>query len=231
MIDSKLVEDRIRRFVAVADDSDWQDVVRRAGVDQPASSTSERSRLPSRWLRMRRRRVLLVLGLVASVAAPAAAFADDIGAVLGLSNHGNPVATSALSRDSSLVYAMRQFGFPSTLRLLGTRDGLSFYAAHKPDGYCLAIVESATPAGAQRPASDVGCGNGGDGFPSSHDPMSVFPVSGRLAGFAADGVASAALVDGSGARLAAAEVSQNLFVPERCRPGRLPSWRWTRTAM
>ena len=42
--------------------------------------------------------------------------------------------------------------------------------------------------------------------------MSVFPVGGRFAGFAADGVASVALVDASGARLATAEVSQNLFV-------------------
>jgi hypothetical protein len=212
MIDSKLVEDRIRRFVAVADDSDWQDVVRRAGVDRPARSTGVRSRLPSRWLRIRRRRVLVVLGLVASVAVPAAAFADDIGTLLGLSNHGNPVATSALSKDSSLVDAMRQFGFPSTLRLLGTRDGLSFYAAQKPHGYCLAIVESATPAGAQRPAADVGCENGPNGFPSPREPVSVFPVGGRFAGFAADGVASVALVDASGARLATAEVSQNLFV-------------------
>jgi hypothetical protein len=42
--------------------------------------------------------------------------------------------------------------------------------------------------------------------------VSVFPVGGRFAGFAADGVASVTLVDGSGRTLASANVSQNLFV-------------------
>jgi hypothetical protein len=40
----------------------------------------------------------------------------------------------------------------------------------------------------------------------------VFPVGHRFAGFAADGVASVALVDASGRTLASANVSQNLFV-------------------
>ncbi len=42
--------------------------------------------------------------------------------------------------------------------------------------------------------------------------MLVFPGSGRLAGFAADGVASVLLPDDSGSTLASAEVSDNLFV-------------------
>ena len=142
----------------------------------------------------------------------AAAFADDIGSLLGLSNQGTAVATKTLSKDSSLIQNMRQLGFPSTLELLGTREGISFYAAQKPLGYCLAVVESATPVGSQRPASDVGCENGSDSFPSARNPVSVFPVGGRFAGLAADGVESVALVDRAGRTLASANVSQNLFV-------------------
>ena len=106
----------------------------------------------------------------------------------------------------------RQLGFPSTLELLGTRQGIRFYAAQKPLGYCLAVVESPTPPGSQWAASDAGCANGSDAFPTARNPVFVFPVGHRFAGFAADGVASVMLVDGSGRTLASAKVSQNLFV-------------------
>jgi hypothetical protein len=104
---------------------------------------------------------------------------------------------------------MKEFGFPTTLQLLGERDGINFYAAQKPGGYCFAVVQASTPAGSQRPAADVGC----DGaFPSPQVPVSLFPVAGRFAGFAADGVATVVLVNASGATLATGDVSNNLFV-------------------
>ncbi len=156
--------------------------------------------------------MLLVLSLAIAIGVPAAAFADDIGSLLGFSNRGTAVAARTLSNDSSLVQDMRQLGFPSTLELLGTREGIRFYAAQKSLGYCLAVVEAATPLGSQRAASDVGCANGGDAFPSARNPVFVVPVGHRFAGFAADGVKSVALVDGSGRTLASANVSQNLFV-------------------
>jgi len=211
--DSTLIERRIRGFVSSVDDSDWEEVVRRAGVSQ---RVSHKPAYAPRGLpvlrRRRRRRALLVLSLAVVIGVPAAAFADDIGGLLGFSNHGTAVAMKTLSKDSSLIRDMRQLGFPSTLALLGTRQGIRFYAAQKPRGYCLGVVESVTPAGSQRPASDVGCENGSDSFPSARNPVSVFPVGGRFAGFAADGVASVALVDGSGRTVASASVSQNLFV-------------------
>ncbi len=209
MNDSPLIERRIRGFVSSVDDSDWGDVVRRAGVNQRMSPTSASAR---QGLTRRRRRALLALSLAAVIGVPAAAFADDIGSLLGFSNRGTAVATRTLSRDSSLTQDMRQLGFPSTLELLGTREGIRFYAAQKPLGHCLAVVETATPVGSQRPASDVGCTNGGDAFPSARNPVFVFPVGHRFAGFAADGVTSVSLVDGSGRTLASANVSQNLFV-------------------
>jgi hypothetical protein len=210
MNDHQVIEDRLRSFVSVADDSDWQDVVRRAGASQRLSVNSLRPRRKPQPQRQRRRRALLALALAAAVAVPAVAFADDIGKLLGLSNQGTPVATSSLSHDTSLEQAMQEFGFPSTLHLLGTRDGITFYAAQKPNGtYCFAVTETSTPAGAQRPAANVGCDGG---FPSAGAPVSLFPVGGRFAGFAADGVASVALVDDSGATLATANVKDNLFV-------------------
>ena len=212
MNDGKVIERRIRSFVSSVDDSDWDDVVRRAGGSQRTSLTPASPRQGSPPLWRRRRRALLALSLAIVIGVPAAAFADDIGSLLGFSNQGTAVATRTLSRDSSLIQDMRQLGFPSTLELLGTREGISFYAAHKPLGYCLAVVESAKPVGSQRPASDVGCENGSDSFPSARNPVSVFPVGRRFAGFAADGVASVALVDTSGRTLASANVSQNLFV-------------------
>ena len=212
MNDSRLIEHRIRSLVSSVDDSDWNEVVQRAGVSRRMSLTAASAREASPLLRRRRRRALLALSLAIVIGVPTAAFADDIGTLLGFSNHGTPVATNTLSKDSSLVHEMGRLGFPSTLALLGTRQGIRFYAAQKPGGYCLAVVETATPAGSQRPASDVGCENGGDSFPSPRNPVSVFPVGGRFAGFAADGVASVTLVDGSGRTLASANVSQNLFV-------------------
>jgi hypothetical protein len=210
MKDSTLIERRIRNFVPSVDDSDWDEVVRRADVRPrmgPAFASARR-RPPGR----RRRRALVALSLAAVIGVPAAAFADDIGGLLGFSNRGTAVATRTLSKDSSLLRGMRELGFPSTLELLGTREGIRFYAAQKPLGYCLAVVEAATPAGSLRPAADVGCVNGGDAFPSSRNPVYVFPVGHRFAGFAADGVRSVSLVDDSGRTLGSANVSQNLFV-------------------
>jgi hypothetical protein len=212
MNDSRLIERRIRSFVSSVDDSDWEEVVHRAGVSQRFNLTSASARRGSPPLRRRRRRALLALSLAVVIGVPAAAFADDLGSLLGFSNRGTAVATRTLSKDSSLIQDMRQLGFPSTLELLGTREGIRFYAAQKPLGYCLAVVEATTPLGAQRPASDAGCASGGDAFPSARNPVFVFPVGHRFAGFAADGVASVALVDRSGRTLASANVSQNLFV-------------------
>jgi hypothetical protein len=212
MNDGPLIERRIRSFLSSVDDSDWEEVERRAGVSQRMGLTDASARRGSPRLRRRRRRVLLALSLAIVIGVPAAAFADDIGSLLGFSNHGTAVATRTLSKDSSLIQVMRQLGFPSTLELLGTREGIRFYAAQKRLGYCLAVVEAAKPVGSQRPASDVGCENGGDAFPSARNPVFVFPVGGRFAGFAADGVGSVALVDRSGRTLASANVSQNLFV-------------------
>jgi hypothetical protein len=154
-------------------------------------------------LRLRRRHLVLALAAAAAVLIPAAAFGD----LPGLSNQGSPVATSStpFSQDSGLNEAMQELGFPSTLQLLGTRDGISFYAARRADGHFCFAVQTGGGRG-------VGCDLNDDSFPSATRPVLLWPAPRLFAGFAADGVATVALLDASGATLATAPVSDNLFV-------------------
>jgi hypothetical protein len=150
-------------------------------------------------------RLVLALTLAAAVAVPAVAFAGRLAGVLGLSNQGTAVATESLSlaQATKLDEAMHQLGFPATMRLLGTRDGIRFYVARRADGdYCFAIES--------RAGKGVGCDFTGT-FPSAKRPVAVFPPFRQFAGFAADGVATVAGVDASGRTVASAPVVDNLF--------------------
>jgi hypothetical protein len=160
-------------------------------------------------------RIVLALALAAAVALPAAAFAGKLGDLLGLSNQGTTVATSSidLSKDTGLDEAMQQLAFPSAMHLLGTKNGVSFYAARRADGdYCFAIESTV--------AKGVGCDLNG-AFPSLARPVMVFPPLIQFAGFAADGVASVAGIDASGNTVVSAPVSKNLFASTT--PGPFPS--------
>jgi hypothetical protein len=151
------------------------------------------------------RRIVLALALAAAVALPAAAFGGKLGDLLGLSNQGTTVATSSidLSKDTGLDEAMQQLAFPWAMHLLGTKNGVSFYAARRADGdYCFAIESTV--------AKGVGCDLNGI-FPSPARPVMVFPPLVQFAGFAADGVASVAGIDASGNTVVSAPVSENLF--------------------
>jgi hypothetical protein len=151
------------------------------------------------------RRIALGLALTVAVALPAAAFAGKLGDLLGFSNQGTPVATSSLdlSKDTGLSEAMQGLGFPSTMQLLGTENGVSFYAARRGDGdYCFAIESSA--------AKGVGC-DLDHTFPSSARPVMFFPPLIQFAGYAADGVATVVGRDASGQTVVSAPVTQNLY--------------------
>jgi hypothetical protein len=161
------------------------------------------------------RRIVLTLAVVAAVALPAIAFAGKVGDLLGLSNQGTPVATGSLdlSKDTGLDEAMQQLAFPTTLHLLGSANGVSFYAARRVDGdYCFAIESKV--------AKGVGCDLNG-GFPSPARPVMVFPPLVQFAGFAADGVATVRGIDSSGNTVVSAPVSQNLFASTT--PGPFPT--------
>jgi hypothetical protein len=161
------------------------------------------------------RRVALALVVVAAVALPAIALAGKVGGLLGLSNQGTPVATSAidLSRDTGLNEAMQQLAFPSKLQLLGSKNGVSFYATRRADGDYFFAIES-------KAAKGVGCDLNGT-FPSPARPVMVFPPLVQFAGFAADGVVTVRGVDSSGGTVVSAPVSENVFASAT--PGPFPT--------
>jgi hypothetical protein len=155
---------------------------------------------------LRLRRIAIAVACVAAVAIPASAFASRLGDLLGISNPGSPVPTSrlSLSQDTQMKEAMQSLGFPSTMQLLGTRNGIGFYASRRADGrYCFALEVDGTRGG-------VSCDLDGS-FPSPSDPVWIFPPRDNFAGFAADGVATVAGFDSAGGALVSAPVSDNLF--------------------
>jgi hypothetical protein len=170
---------------------------------------------PPEPLALPTRRTVLALALVAAVALPTAAFAGKLEDLLGLSNQGTSVATGSLdlSKDTGLDEAMQQLAFPSAMHLLGTRNGVTFFAARRADGdYCFAIESKV--------AKGVGCDLNGT-FPSAAQPIMVFPPLIQFAGYAADGVATVAGIDASGNTVVSAPVSQNLFASRT--PGPFPA--------
>jgi hypothetical protein len=181
------------------------------GVVSPPTPTIDR--------RGKQRRRALVLALAAAaIAAPAVAFADDIGALFGFTTEGQPVATSAtpFAQVSALNDALQELAVPPTLRLLAQRGGIGFYAARRPDGVVCFAVDSER-------GKAVGCDFGsptGARFPSAQRPIIDFSrIGGRLAGFAADGVASVALVDAAAATIATAPVIDNVYANADVAPG------------
>jgi hypothetical protein len=159
----------------------------------------------ARQARRSGRRIVVAVALAVAVVIPAAAFAGRLADVLGLSNQGTPVATGSLSlmRATKLAVAVEELGVPSTMHLLGTRDGISFYVARRGDGdYCFAIESDA--------GKGIGCDLTGT-FPSPSQPVFVFPPFRQFAGFAADGVATIEGLDASGAEVASAPVVDNVF--------------------
>ena len=160
--------------------------------------------------RLRPRRAIVALAVATAVAVPAVTFASDIGNLLGFSNQGTPVQVSStpIGQAPGLMQVVQSMDVPSTMRLLGTRDGFSFYAARKPDGnFCFGITSSSTGG------KGLGCTIDG-GFPSATRPVLLFPtpVGAQIVGFAIDGDASVALLDATGATVATASVSDNVFV-------------------
>jgi hypothetical protein len=191
-------------------------VITRLAVANPFPSTVQAA-VARHPLRPRRLALAVVLAVVVTV--PAVAFAASVGGLFGFSTEGSSVATSdtPFSKISGLAQASSDLGFPSTLQLLASRDGINFYAARRADGHVCVAVDEAPGAPADK---IVGCdlGNpsvsGTPAFPSPQRPIidfSRFSQGTRLAGFAADGVSAVELVDDSGAVIATAPVSDNVY--------------------
>ena len=157
-----------------------------------------------------RYRVAIALAAAAAVAVPAVAFAGRLGSLLGITNEGSPVPReSVLPGQSQLDDALREMKVGSSMQLLGTLNGVRFYAARTPGGrFCIAMdhVDAPYPKG-------VFCDLEADGFPSGERQALTFPRT--LQGVAADGVATVAFVDANGAVLDSTPVVNNLFASDR----------------
>jgi hypothetical protein len=194
-------------------------VIARLAAANPVPAAAPLTATPPRRRGHRRRLAALALA-AAAIAAPAAAFADEIGSLLGFSAQGTPVATgdTPFARLSGFSEAFQELGIPSTLQLLATRDGISFYVARRVDGkYCFAVAS----AGRRGAGCDLGSPAGAV-FPSPRRPIfdfSRFSHGARLVGFAADGVASVALIDASGGVIASAPVIDNVYADASPPPG------------
>jgi hypothetical protein len=175
------------------------DVIARLAAANPVPTDSPLPR-PARIPR----RIALVGALAVIVAVPAVAFAGRLAGVLGISNEGTSVpVTSVLPNESQLDQALQEMKVGSTMQLLGTLNGVRFYAARTAEGrLCLAIDQNPYPKG-------VLCDSQVRGFPSADDQALTFPQ--RLLGIAADGVAKVEFVDSAGNVLDSAPVTNNLF--------------------
>lgn len=179
-----------------------QDVIARLAAANPVP-TGQPVRAPEP---LRVRRALVAVAVAIAVAIPAAAFADDIGNLLGISNGGTSVPTSeVLPGQSQLDRALQDMQVGETMQLLGTVNGVRIYAARNGTGHiCLAIDHASEPYG-----KGVLCDLNDPGFPSAGEQVLTFP--GQLQGIAADGVATVAFVDADGNVLDSTPVTDNLF--------------------
>lgn len=183
-----------------------------------AYAATQQRNWPHRRLRGPAVRLGLLAAVIAIIGVPAAAFADQIGQLLGLTNTGTPVQTAAFPPRQ--LSALERIGFPTgDVRLLANRAGVSFYAAKRVDGnYCFAVGFSAEPT----PSIDaLDCpGQTLGSFPSASDPVADFSRLNAhggdtyvttLAGFATDSVATIRIEDADGKEIYSAPVEQNVY--------------------
>jgi len=222
MSEVEMIETRLRNFLRVpADDTDWQDVLRRAGTVTPRLAE------PSRLRRLAGRRLALAVVVVVALAVPALAFSGVLGSLFGFSNQGTPLPPGDLTRVSALVDpALRVTGAtPGSLVQLASRDGWSFYAGRTPSGDTCYFAEPAAqnPEPTWKTIGGGTCKNaaGESDFPSPTRP--VFNMSSyfnneyieRLSGVAADGVSSVQVLALSDCHVVAtARVIDNVYVAD-----------------
>jgi hypothetical protein len=182
------------------------DVVKRLAAANPVPADTPLAHQES--FRIPHRRLALAFAIGAAVAVPTVAFAGKLGNLLGITNAGTTVSTSAvLPGQTNLDRAMRELQVGGTMQYLGTLNGAAFYATRNADGnFCLAIDHVT-----QQYDKGFGCDLNAPGFPSADDQVLAFPPVQRLQGVAADGVATVELLDAGGNVVASAPVTNNLF--------------------
>jgi hypothetical protein len=168
--------------------------------------------------RSSRRRIAAAVVASVALAVPALAFSGTLDSLFGFSNHGTPVRSGDLSHATA---TLRLTGArPHTLVQLASRGGWTVYGARTPSG------ELCFYDGPTKQELGGGCMNAAASarFPSASDPvydMSLFelapgspaPSVSRLAGVAADGVASVEVLALDDCRVVArTPVSDNVYL-------------------
>ena len=183
-----------------------------------AYAATQQRHWPHRRIGTRVLRLGLLAAATAAIAVPAAAFADQIGRLLGLSNSGTPVQSTVFP--SRQVSALDRIGFPTgQVRLLAHRAGISFYAARSASGdYCFAVGFS---PGATPSIDALDCpGQGLGQFPSSNDPVADFSrlddhdgviYVTNLAGITTDAVVAVSVEAPDGKTIYTAPVDRNVY--------------------
>lgn len=141
MSDRQMIEDRLRSFLAVPDDPDWQDVLSRAGKTPSAARPPSERRLSRRVL-IAAAAALLLLGVGSAIAA-----------VTITSGDGSPVqfapttgSTPSLGNNPSSIIAAVKARVPDVLSIQITNDAISNGSGRGTKHYLIAHIDIAAPA-------------------------------------------------------------------------------------
>ena len=184
------------RLDAIADGPERGRTFARIAAFREAPSVGSRS-LP-------KGRLIAVAAAVALLAVPTLAFSGVLGSLFRVSNHGSSVKQAGLSHVSGFDLSGATH---HSLVQLAARDGIGIYAAKTLNGDQCYFVGPAHPSELKTQGLGGGCRNAAasKAFPSAAQPVvdtSLFalvpgtpgPSVQRLAGVAADGVASVQLL-------------------------------------
>lgn len=148
-------------------------------------------------------RAAVIAAAVAAIAVPAAAFADQIGSLIGLYDHGTTVPASAFPSPWAAALVRDPAYGNGEVRQVGHEDGITFYAAKSADGhYCVGIGFAATPS-----IDALTCGEAIDDLMKGNlavEDFSSIAASGgattvtRLVGFANAPAVKVAVLDSNG---------------------------------
>jgi hypothetical protein len=139
MSEIEMIERRLQRFAEARDDSDWQDVLHRAGCSTTRSAT--------RWRRPRltRRRLVAAVIVVVALALPALAISGALGSLFRISARGTPAHPGLYTlhelHGHAKLFAQAGHPIPVTAQAnprtfvrLAFRDGIGVYGARTKRG-------------------------------------------------------------------------------------------------
>lgn len=168
-------------------------------------------------------RAAVIAAAVAAIAIPTAAFADQIGSLIGLYNHGTTVPASAFPSPWAAALVRDPAYGNGEVRQVGQDDGITFYAAKSADGhYCVGIGFAVTPS-----IDALTCGPAIDDLMKGNlavEDFSSIAASGgtttvtRLAGFANAPAVRVAVLDSEGQTLYSRPVVDGLYAASTLPP-------------